>query len=210
MIGYYNPSVIATYLSLISSVIGMSLSMSGRMLAAVFFLMLCGLLDMIDGPIARRCKRNDDEKSFGIQIDSLCDVVCFGAQAAVFCLCMAGITWYSVPVAAFFVLTGVIRLGFFNVQEINRQQVDPGLRKVYDGLPITSSSMLMPIVVLIDIAIKPFCGWIYVVAMAVIGFFYIAPVHIPKLHGKSLIVLGIVGVAIYTLVFVFGSSIAAA
>ncbi len=210
MIGYYNPSVIATYLSLMSSIVGMCFSLSGKMLAAIFCLMLCGLLDMIDGPIARRCKRTEDEKNFGIQIDSLCDVVCFGAQAAVFCLCMAGITWYAAIIAGFFVLAGVIRLGFFNVQEMNRVKVDPGLRKVYDGLPITSSSMLLPLVTLIDAAIKPFCGWIYLIAMAVIGFFYIAPVHIPKIHGRGLIVLGVVGLAMYIMVFVFGSSLAAA
>lgn len=210
MIGYYNPSVIATYISLACSIVGMSFSLTGKMLAAVFCLMLCGLLDMIDGPIARRCKRTEDEKSFGIQIDSLCDVVCFGSQAAVFCLTMAGITWYGTLIAAFFVLAGVIRLGFFNVQEMNRVKVDPGLRKVYDGLPITSSSLLLPLVALIDIAIKPFCGWIYVAAMAIIGFFYIAPVHIPKVHGRGLIVLGLVGLALYALVLIFGSSLAAA
>lgn len=210
MIGYYNPSVIATYVSLMCSIVGMCMSLTGNMLAALFCLMLCGLLDMIDGPIARRCKRTEDEKSFGIQIDSLCDVVCFGAQAAIFCLMMAGVSWYAAIIAGFFVLAGVIRLGFFNVQEMNRVKVDPGLRKVYDGLPITSSSLLLPLVALIDIAIEPFCGWIYIIAMAVIGFFYIAPVHIPKIHGRGLIVLGVIGLGLYALVLIFGNSLAAA
>ena len=210
MIGYYNRSVVATYISLVCSVIGISFALIDSMLPAFCCIMVCGMLDMIDGPIARRCKRTEDEKTFGIQIDSLCDVVCFGAQAAVFCLCMAGISWYGAVIAGFFVLAGVIRLGFFNVQEMNRVKVDPGLRKVYDGLPITSSSLLLPLVALIDIAIKPFCGWIYLVAMAVIGFFYIAPVHIPKIHGRGLIVLGLVGLVLYALVFIFGSSLAAA
>ena len=78
MIGFYNYSVILTYISLLSSVFGMTQAIHGRFKAAVFCLALSGLCDMFDGKIARSMKnRTEDEKSFGIQIDSLCDVVCF-------------------------------------------------------------------------------------------------------------------------------------
>mgnify|MGYP007032777772 FL=1 len=41
---------------------------------------------MFDGKIARTKKnRTEDEKQFGIQIDSLCDVVCFGVFPIVLC-----------------------------------------------------------------------------------------------------------------------------
>ena len=180
------------------------------MLPAFCCIMVCGILDMIDGPIARKCKRTEDEKSFGIQIDSLCDVVCFGAQAAVICLKMAGVTWYSAIIAGLFVMTGVIRLGFFNVQEINRVKVDPGRRKTYDGLPITTSSLILPLVAVIDIVIRPACGWIYLIAMVITGFFYIAPVHIPKLHTKGMILLALFGAALFTTVIVFGKTLTAA
>ncbi len=210
MIGYYNPSVVTTYISLLCSIAGISFAMAGNMLPAFLCLMVCGLLDMIDGPIARKCKRTEDEKSFGIQIDSLCDVVCFGALAAVICLRMAGVRWYSALVAGLFVLAGVIRLGFFNVQEINRVKVDPGRRKTYDGLPITTSAVIMPLVAVVDILVKPACSWIYVVAMAITGFFYIAPVHIPKLHVRGMITLGVIGAVIFAVVIIFGKNLAAA
>lgn len=210
MIGYYNPSVVTTYISLLCSIVGISFAITGNMLPAFLCLMVCGLLDMIDGPIARKCKRTEDEKSFGIQIDSLCDVVCFGALAAVICLRMAGVRWYSALAAGLFVLAGVIRLGFFNVQEINRVKVDPGRRKTYDGLPITTSAVIMPLVAVIDILVKPACGWIYVVAMAVTAFFYIAPVHIPKLHVRGMITLGAIGAVIFAVVIIFGKNLAAA
>ncbi|MBQ4089948.1 MAG: CDP-alcohol phosphatidyltransferase family protein [Clostridia bacterium] len=210
MIGYYNPSVIATYISLVCSIVGISFALVGNMLPAFCCIMVCGILDMIDGPIARKCKRTEDEKSFGIQIDSLCDVVCFGAQAAVICLKMAGVTWYSAIIAGLFVMTGVIRLGFFNVQEINRVKVDPGRRKTYDGLPITTSSLILPLVAVIDIVIRPACGWIYLIAMVITGFFYIAPVHIPKLHTKGMILLALFGAALFTTVIVFGKTLTAA
>ena len=209
MIGYYNPSVIVTYFSLLCSVFGMAAAMTGHMQTAFILLMLCGLCDMIDGPIARKCKRTEDEKSFGIQIDSLCDLVCFGAQPAVLTLCMAGVTWYSTAVVALFVLAGVIRLGYFNVQEINRVQTDPGRHKMYDGLPITSSALILPFVSLADIVIRPDCGWIYVVACAVTGILYILPVHIPKLHTKGMIACGLAGIAMFVLILLFGGALIA-
>ena len=33
---------------------------------------------MFDGTVARMCKRSDREKKFGIQIDSLSDLIAFG------------------------------------------------------------------------------------------------------------------------------------
>lgn len=86
MIGYYNYTVILTYFSLMSSMAGMMFTVNGRFKSAVFCLALSGLCDMFDGKIARRKKdRTEDEKKFGIQIDSLCDVVCFGAFPALLC-----------------------------------------------------------------------------------------------------------------------------
>ena len=84
MISFYNYTVILTYISLVSSVIGMLLACGlcggePRPTYAIICLMVSGLCDMFDGKIARTKKdRTDDEKKFGIQIDSLCDAVCFG------------------------------------------------------------------------------------------------------------------------------------
>ena len=39
---------------------------------------LCGVTDMFDGKVASTMKRNEAEKAFGIQIDSLCDLISFG------------------------------------------------------------------------------------------------------------------------------------
>ena len=78
MIGIYNYTVVLTYMSLCSSVFGMTQAIHGHFKIAIFCLALSGLCDMFDGKVARSKKdRTDDEKAFGIQIDSLCDVVCF-------------------------------------------------------------------------------------------------------------------------------------
>ena len=78
MIGFYNASVILTYLGVVSAVFGMSQAFNGNFKIAILCLMISGLTDMYDGTIAKMIKRSEDAKKFGIEIDSLCDLVCFG------------------------------------------------------------------------------------------------------------------------------------
>lgn len=86
MLGFYDYTVVLTYISLFISVGGMMFTMNGHFKLAVTCLALSGLCDMFDGKIARTKKnRTEDEKRFGIQIDSLCDIVCFGVAPALLC-----------------------------------------------------------------------------------------------------------------------------
>ena len=84
MIGVYDYTVLATYLSLAFGVSGILAAMNGSPYSALLCLMVSGLLDAFDGRIARTKKnRTEQEKRFGIQIDSLNDVVCFGVLPGV-------------------------------------------------------------------------------------------------------------------------------
>ena len=75
MIGVYDYTVLATYLSLAFGVSGILAAMNGSPYSALLCLMVSGLLDAFDGRIARTKKnRTEQEKRFGIQIDSLNDV----------------------------------------------------------------------------------------------------------------------------------------
>lgn len=145
MIGFYDYTVILTYMSLLSAVGGIALVTSGHPILATFCLLFCGLCDMFDGKVARTKKnRTAEEKSFGIQIDSLCDVVAFGVLPATMTIELCGHTWYAYVIGAFFTLAGVIRLAYFNVTEELRQKETDEVRKNYSGLPITSSSLIFP------------------------------------------------------------------
>ena len=117
-IGIYNYTVILTYLSVICAVIGMVLSAKGHFGAAVICLMLCGICDAFDGTVARSKKdRTEDEKAFGIQIDSLCDVISFGVYPAVLCFHLGADGIVGILCMCTYVLCAVIRLAFFNVLE---------------------------------------------------------------------------------------------
>jgi CDP-diacylglycerol--serine O-phosphatidyltransferase len=71
-------------MSLASAIVGIIQATRGRLDVAVFCIMLSGFLDMFDGIVARTKKnRTQDQKNFGIQIDSLTDVIAFGVTPAV-------------------------------------------------------------------------------------------------------------------------------
>ena len=151
MIGFYDYTVILTYVSLASSVIGMTQAIHGRFKVAVVLLAFSGLCDMFDGKIARTKKnRSDDAKAFGIQIDSLCDVVCFGAFPALICYLLGVRGFLGMTVIALYCVASVIRLAFFNVMEMNNALITEEGEKFYRGLPITSMAVALPLVFMIQ------------------------------------------------------------
>ena len=68
LLGFYDYTVILTYMSLLSAFAGMNFSGRGMDTAAVLCLMFCGICDAFDGTVARtKRNRTEDEKAFGIQ-----------------------------------------------------------------------------------------------------------------------------------------------
>ena len=78
-IGKFNRTVIVTYLSIVAFLVGAYYSIfEGNIAAGIICLVVSGLCDTFDGKIARMVKnRTEEDKQFGIQIDSLADVVAF-------------------------------------------------------------------------------------------------------------------------------------
>ena len=146
MIGFYSYTVVLTYLGLASAAMGMILTIQGFAKYALFCLAFSGLCDMFDGKVARMKKdRTEDEKRFGIQIDSLCDVVCFGAFPMILCYSIGMRGPAGISILVFYLIAGVIRLAFFNVMEERRQDETDEARKYYQGLPITSIAIILPL-----------------------------------------------------------------
>lgn len=144
-IGVYDYTVILTYLSLCSALTGMMLSSRDSFTAAIVCLMFSGFCDAFDGIVARSKKnRTEDEKAFGIQLDSLCDVVCFGVFPAYLCYHLGADGIVGLICIFLYCLCAVCRLAFFNVIEGKRQQTEGGANKFYRGLPVTSISIIFP------------------------------------------------------------------
>ena len=181
-IGVYDYTVILTYMSVFSAVAGMIFAADGRFTAAVLCLMFSGLCDAFDGAVARSKKnRTEDEKAFGIQLDSLCDVVSFGVFPAYFCYQMGVDGVFGLACVFAYVLCAVSRLAFFNVQEGKRQKAEGGKNKVYRGLPVTSISMIFPLVYLLRglLSQKLFAIVLHLM-LAVTGFLFVLDFSVKK------------------------------
>lgn len=182
MIGFYDYTVILTYVSLASSVIGMTQAIHGRFKVAVVLLAFSGLCDMFDGKIARTKKnRSEDAKAFGIQIDSLCDVVCFGAFPALICYLLGVRGFLGMTIIALYCVASVIRLAFFNVMEMNNALVTEDGEKFYRGLPITSMAVALPLVFMIQFFVpdRVFVVCLYLLLL-VVGLLFIVDFRFRK------------------------------
>lgn len=145
-IGFYDYTVILTYLSLLSSVYGMTQAIHGDYKEAIFCLAFSGICDAFDGRVARSKKnRTNDERAFGIQLDSLCDIVCFGVYPALICYLLGVRGTLGLGIVFYYCLCALIRLAFFNVIEEKRQQTEGGANKIYRGLPVTTISFILPL-----------------------------------------------------------------
>jgi len=180
-IGFYNISVVLTYLSLLSAVCGIMMAINGRIVAALICLVISGVCDCFDGKVARAISRTEDEKTFGIQIDSLCDLVAFGAAPAIICYCDGLDGVFGVIVLLLYVLDALIRLAYFNVTEQNRQRETDELRKYYNGLPVTSIAFLLPIIYLLKLILPGIFTVVLGIAMFVIAILFVANIKVKKI-----------------------------
>lgn len=198
MLGFYDYTVVMTYISLLVSMGGMMLSVNGCYKLAVTCLALSGLCDMFDGKIARTKKdRTDEEKKFGIQIDSLCDMICFGVAPAILCYQMGMKGIPGITILMFYVLAGLIRLAYFNVVEEKRQEETDENRKYYQGLPITTAAIVFPLVMLIAPTLPADFMIILHTTVLLIGLLFITNFKLRKPKNTTLVALVvIVGAAV--------------
>ncbi|MDE6149464.1 MAG: CDP-alcohol phosphatidyltransferase family protein [Ruminococcus sp.] len=200
MIGFYNYSVILTYIGLASSVFGITQVIDGKQEHAIPFLclLLSGICDLFDGRIARAMKnRTEKEKVFGIQIDSLCDLVCFGVFPAVIGYSYGFNYGLGLIASIMIVLGAVIRLGYFNVMEEERQRNTAEVRKQYQGLPVTTVAIILPLLFLGRANIPPnIFPYVFQGFMVLISIFFVLKINVKKLSGRGILVLFTMGIII--------------
>lgn len=223
MLGFYNYTVILTYLSLVSAGTGIIISLSGKghPYLGVFFLLLCGLCDAFDGKVARLKKnRTEREERFGIQIDSLSDLVAFGVLPACIGIAMMRLSplmhgiadTYLHPVMRTFltgilgailvlyILAAMIRLAYFNVTEEERQKEEKGARKFYTGLPVTSASLIFPTVLLLQYVIPYDITPIYFATALFTGIAFLSKFQIKKPGLRGILIMVAIGIVEFALI----------
>lgn len=186
-IGVYNPSIILTYVGMISAILGIGVLISQKTVGAMdsmglamIALIVSGICDMFDGAVARRCKRTEQEKQFGIQLDSLADTISFVVFPACMLIFLANFQPVSLLIACFYAFAGIMRLGWFNITT----ETSGG---VYSGLPVTFSSVIFPAFYLVlSFCEVPRLDIIFQVLTAIVGVLFITNFKTKKIGIKKL------------------------
>ena len=193
LIGIYNPTIILTYIGVFCAVLGMG-SLHGieadRLDTAMILLIVSGVCDLFDGLVARQFKRTEQEKQFGIQLDSLADTVSLVVFPATILMTVAGINVLSAAIACFYVFAGIMRLGWFNVTTEEN-------KGFYQGLPVTFAAGLIPLCYLIlKLTVPVVMAAVFPVIFACIGLLFILNFKMKKPGLKVLLVVTLVAVAV--------------
>ena len=198
MIGFYNYTILFTFFGTVSGLLGIQFALKGNIFASLICLMICGFFDMFDGTVARTKKnRTEFEKKYGVQLDSLSDVVCFSVLPTLIALELTKpLGWWS-NLCILYLVTSISRLAYFNVEEVLRSKKEKTPRKVYTGLPVTVTSVLLPLLFLLSqlqISLLPI---IILIGILLIAGFQISKIKLPHLEWKGLVICLLLGSLIF-------------
>ncbi len=161
-----------TSLSLFCGFYAIVATMRGDFLQAAWAIIVSGLFDGLDGRIARM---TNTTSKFGVEYDSLADLVAFGVAPAVlaFGWVLSGYGRWGWVAAFLYVACGAIRLARFNVQSSSGSKGN-----YFTGLPIPAAAGMVATTAIfcfhLDIANRAllsilFIGMIYVLAFLMIS-----------------------------------------
>ena len=191
-IGKYNKSVILTYIGITLAVCGIIFSFLGNISNAMICLIFSGICDLFDGKMARLCKRDEQEKEFGKQIDSLADVFLFLALPCVLGVeLLKALPLYFNIVFVIYVICGVIRLAWFNILASSDQQV-----KYFIGMPVAYIALVLPIIYSVGLIFKFNLSLVYFFIYLLFAILFIINVKVSKPKGIWYIIFFILAIIV--------------
>ncbi|HHW93925.1 MAG TPA: hypothetical protein GX734_05465 [Clostridiaceae bacterium] len=183
--GFANRAMPVTFAAVTCGLVGTWLALCGRVDAGMICLMMSGIFDMFDGPIARGKKgRVADEKRFGIELDSLSDVINFGFVPILLLFASGLDAWYYIPIFLLYLLAGIVRLAYFNVMALRSMESAMSLDH-YVGVPITSAAGVFPLFWLIARSLPAlYAKALLAVVMSIMAVLFVSPIRIPKVRKR--------------------------
>ena len=193
-IGKWNKSVILTYIGLAVSIFGILICFNNNEKSvgwAMSCLIIAGICDLFDGQLARKCKRTEQEKNFGIELDSLVDAIDFIVLPIAIFLRLQMNTWYHYIIMVIFAICGIARLAYFNIMvEDNNKPV-----KYYMGLPVTYTALIFPVFYLLKYILPlNIFSIIYTVLIAIVAVLNIINIKIIKPKGMAYLVFSLLAI----------------
>ena len=125
-----------------SGMMSLIMSASGKFEYAAWLILLALIFDGLDGRVARLTHTTS---KFGVEFDSLADIVSFGVAPAMLLYQYCGVDYgrFGMVVSGLYVVFGAIRLARFNV---TTSEIEPS---VFIGVPIPTAAVFISILILL-------------------------------------------------------------
>lgn len=117
--------------NLLCGVLSITSNMNGLLKLSSILIFCSALLDFLDGRVARKLKVNSN---FGIELDSLADIVSFGVSPAILFYTLATPSIFTSLAFVLFPIMGALRLAKFNIS--------PTIG-YFKGLPIPAAGLTL-------------------------------------------------------------------
>ncbi|NPA11793.1 MAG: CDP-diacylglycerol--serine O-phosphatidyltransferase [Epsilonproteobacteria bacterium] len=162
-----------TALSAFLGVMSIIASSQGRFEKAFIYIVLSLIADGLDGRVARL---TNTTSKFGVEFDSLADLVAFGVAPAMMLYFAAGYEYgrFGALVSGLYVVFGAIRLARFNVTTAD---IDP---KYFIGLPIPTAAVVLGSWIMLDVKYDGGFGVILEIGALFLAFLMVSNFRYPS------------------------------
>jgi CDP-diacylglycerol--serine O-phosphatidyltransferase len=162
-----------TALSAFFGVMSVIASSQGKYEKAFMYLILSLIADGLDGRVARL---TNTTSKFGVEFDSLADLVAFGMAPAMMLFFAVGHNYgrFGALVSGLFVVFGAIRLARFNV---TTGELDP---RYFIGLPIPTAAVVLGSWIMLDIKYNGHLNFVLLLGALFLAFLMVSNFRYPS------------------------------
>jgi CDP-diacylglycerol--serine O-phosphatidyltransferase len=174
-IGQYRFCDLITMCGTLSAIIGIILSLYGYEVVPFILLFVCSIFDSIDGLFARKRKNTEFESTYGVELDSLSDMISFGIFPIVLALNTVDYNLIYI-IAPIYGLCGLIRLAYFNTLNITKTSE----KGYFRGVPITTIAFIYPLIYILHLINYDVYGIASIITLIVLGILFISNIRVKK------------------------------
>ena len=162
-----------TALSAFLGVMSVIASSQGKFEKAFIYIVFSLIADGLDGRVARL---TNTTSKFGLEFDSLADIVAFGVAPAMMLFFAIGENYgrFGALVSGLFVVFGAIRLARFNV---TTGEIDP---RYFIGLPIPTAAVVLSSWVMLDLKYKGDFDILILIGALLLSFLMVSNFRYPS------------------------------
>jgi len=168
-----------TALSAFLGVMSIIASSQGKFEKAFIYIVLSLIADGLDGRLARL---TNTTSKFGVEFDSLADVIAFGVAPAMMLFFSVGSEYgrFGALVSGLYVVFGAIRLARFNV---TTSENDP---RYFIGLPIPTAAVVLSSWIMLELKYRSNCDYIVLFGALLLAFLMVSNFRYPSFKKMDL------------------------